>query len=190
MTPLEMIAEWRKGCTCGGPMFDRIENNPPGTTSPAECVECTVGLIEAMESWHQRARGPWYIRAPMAVLSWILERMPRPAPPNGAAVAVIPCLHANRSRLVWGEDGWTARCRDCGAIGYFGDDSIAGEQALVWRLNGYAIGGSIPPSLRSSPFDRLPTEFVMSSRANFVLSSGDKDFLRDDAGNRRYWPLG
>lgn len=49
MTPLEMIAEWRKGCTCGGPIFDQIEGNPEGTTSCAQCAECTDGLIDALE---------------------------------------------------------------------------------------------------------------------------------------------
>ncbi len=48
-TPIEMIAEWKKGCTCGGPVFDRIEGNEPGTTSPAECAECTAALIDALE---------------------------------------------------------------------------------------------------------------------------------------------
>lgn len=42
------IAEWRKGCTCGGPRYDRMHKNPEGTTSPARCEECTVGLIEAI----------------------------------------------------------------------------------------------------------------------------------------------
>jgi hypothetical protein len=50
MKPLEMIAEWRKGCTCGGPVLDQMEGAAPGTHSPAECVECTVALIEALES--------------------------------------------------------------------------------------------------------------------------------------------
>lgn len=49
MTPLEMIAEWEKGCTCGGPVFDRCEGNPAGTTSPVQCQECTVALIEALK---------------------------------------------------------------------------------------------------------------------------------------------
>lgn len=50
--PLDCIAEWRKGCSCGGPMLDRIEGKPIGTSSPAECVECTEGLIAAIEKWH------------------------------------------------------------------------------------------------------------------------------------------
>lgn len=49
MTPLEMIAEWRKGCSCGGPMFDLTEGRARGTTSPAQCEECTVALIDAIE---------------------------------------------------------------------------------------------------------------------------------------------
>lgn len=48
-TPLEMIAEWRKGCTGGGPVLDQIEGAPLGTHSPAECVECTEALIDALE---------------------------------------------------------------------------------------------------------------------------------------------
>jgi len=50
MTPLEMIAEWRKGCSCGGPPFDLGMGNAEGTTSPAQCEECTVALIDALES--------------------------------------------------------------------------------------------------------------------------------------------
>lgn len=37
MTPLEMIAEWRKGCSCA----------PAG--KPEQCAECTRGLIDALE---------------------------------------------------------------------------------------------------------------------------------------------
>lgn len=45
MTPLEMIAEWRKGCS-----------NAP-TDKPELCPECTRALIEALEAklgaWQQ-----------------------------------------------------------------------------------------------------------------------------------------
>ena len=37
MTPLEMIAEWRRGCSCAPP--ERAE----------ECHECTRALIDALE---------------------------------------------------------------------------------------------------------------------------------------------
>lgn len=37
MTILEMIAEWRRGCSCAR------------KGHPEECTECTVGLIEAIE---------------------------------------------------------------------------------------------------------------------------------------------
>jgi hypothetical protein len=37
VTPLEMIAEWRKGCSCA----------PKG--QPEECRACTRGLINALE---------------------------------------------------------------------------------------------------------------------------------------------
>jgi hypothetical protein len=37
MTPLQMIEEWRKSCSCA----------PKG--SPEECGACTAGLINAME---------------------------------------------------------------------------------------------------------------------------------------------
>jgi hypothetical protein len=46
MTPLEMIAEWRRGCTNAGP---RECPAPVEPTSPAACVECTDGLIEALQ---------------------------------------------------------------------------------------------------------------------------------------------
>ncbi len=38
MTPLEMIAEWRKGCTNGT------------KEHPEECHECTLELINCLES--------------------------------------------------------------------------------------------------------------------------------------------
>jgi hypothetical protein len=37
MTPLQMIAEWRKGCSCAT------------LGKPEECQECTRGLIDALE---------------------------------------------------------------------------------------------------------------------------------------------
>lgn len=40
--PLRNIIEWRKGCSCATP------------GSPAECTPCTVGLIEAIERWHEQ----------------------------------------------------------------------------------------------------------------------------------------
>lgn len=39
--PLRNIAEWRKGCSCATP------------GDPAECQECTVGLIDSIERWHK-----------------------------------------------------------------------------------------------------------------------------------------
>ncbi len=44
MTIQEMIQEWRKGCTHAGPA------GCPPTENPAECVECTTGLIKAIEN--------------------------------------------------------------------------------------------------------------------------------------------
>ena len=40
MTPLEMLAEWRRGCSCAAPEH------------PEECPECTSGLISAIERYH------------------------------------------------------------------------------------------------------------------------------------------
>lgn len=37
LTPLEMIAEWRKGCSCSD------------KEHPEECHECTLALIDAIE---------------------------------------------------------------------------------------------------------------------------------------------
>lgn len=37
VTPLEIIAEWRRGCSCA-------------TNSPAECVACTEGMVSALEN--------------------------------------------------------------------------------------------------------------------------------------------
>lgn len=45
MTPQEKYDEWRKGCTCAGPMYDKIFNHPSGTTPCEECEECTNALI-------------------------------------------------------------------------------------------------------------------------------------------------
>jgi hypothetical protein len=53
MTPLEMIAEWRKGCSCG----------PQG--HPEDCRECTVELINAMELW---------LRKPLWERVWLRSR--------------------------------------------------------------------------------------------------------------------
>lgn len=50
MSPLEMIAEWRKGCSCAGAYFDKMMGHPEGTTQPEECHECTRGLIDALET--------------------------------------------------------------------------------------------------------------------------------------------
>jgi hypothetical protein len=38
VTPLEMIAEWRRGCSCAG-----------GDDNPATCEVCTSALIDALE---------------------------------------------------------------------------------------------------------------------------------------------
>lgn len=54
MNPLEMIAEWEKGCSCAGPAYDAMMGNPPGTTPPEACDVCTVGLISAIRWWHIR----------------------------------------------------------------------------------------------------------------------------------------
>lgn len=45
MTPLEMIAEWRKGCSCSSPEM------------PEECSECTKALIDAIEAFLLACRG-------------------------------------------------------------------------------------------------------------------------------------
>jgi hypothetical protein len=50
MTILEMITEWKKGCSCGGPAFDAMMKLPPGTTPCGQCVECTEGLINCIEA--------------------------------------------------------------------------------------------------------------------------------------------
>ena len=44
MTPLEAIAEWRKGCSDYGP------------DAPENCRDCTVGLIDAVEAKLRRAQ--------------------------------------------------------------------------------------------------------------------------------------
>lgn len=51
MTPLQMIAEWRKGCSCS--LISTLHDlDIP--CEPTECKECTAGLIDMIER-HQRA---------------------------------------------------------------------------------------------------------------------------------------
>lgn len=47
MTILEMIAEWRKGCS--NTMTDDDGNAIDQRLHPESCSECTVGLINAIE---------------------------------------------------------------------------------------------------------------------------------------------
>lgn len=48
MHPLEMIAEWRKGCSIAGPEHSKCF--PDGEPlSPGYCVACTEGLIDAIQ---------------------------------------------------------------------------------------------------------------------------------------------
>ena len=53
MKILQMIMEWRKGCSCAGPVYDMMMGHPAGTSSPVECPECTIGLINAIERSEQ-----------------------------------------------------------------------------------------------------------------------------------------
>lgn len=41
MTPLEMIAEWRKGCS--------VTDTLSPDAHPVDCKDCTIGLIDALE---------------------------------------------------------------------------------------------------------------------------------------------
>lgn len=45
MTPLQIIAEWEKGCSCG---------------APGECEPCTTAVVTALKNHYQR--GPRFIR--------------------------------------------------------------------------------------------------------------------------------
>lgn len=47
MEILEMITEWRKGCSCS--MFDEDGNVVDQRLHPESCQVCTVGLIDAIE---------------------------------------------------------------------------------------------------------------------------------------------
>jgi len=49
MEILEMISEWRRGCSCAGPVHDQMLGLAAGTTNPGDCYPCTLGLIEAIE---------------------------------------------------------------------------------------------------------------------------------------------
>lgn len=58
-TILDNIAEWQRGCTCGGPLAIDGRRDHPG-----DCVECTEGLIDAIKdslsrSWLRRLLGRW-----------------------------------------------------------------------------------------------------------------------------------
>lgn len=48
-TPLEIIEIWRSGCSCAGPAHDHMFGLPPETTKSEECLECTVGALDAIE---------------------------------------------------------------------------------------------------------------------------------------------
>lgn len=50
MKILDMIAEWRKGCSNAGPSHDQMMQLPAGTSHPVECCTCTMGLIKAIET--------------------------------------------------------------------------------------------------------------------------------------------
>lgn len=49
LTPLEMIEEWRKGCSCAGPSHDEMMGLPPESSQPEECLDCTRALVDALE---------------------------------------------------------------------------------------------------------------------------------------------
>lgn len=58
MKPLEMVAEWRKGCSVAGPMHHKCF--PDGEPlSAGYCVECTEGLIEAISNRLSRPFTDW-----------------------------------------------------------------------------------------------------------------------------------
>jgi hypothetical protein len=57
MTPPEMIAEWRKGCSVAGPAYDHMMKLPVGTSSPVECEECTEALIDAIAAYYRNNQG-------------------------------------------------------------------------------------------------------------------------------------
>lgn len=54
MTILEMIAEWRKGCSNTN---DRQHGGKSYRVSPVNCSECTIGLIESIEARMQKHEG-------------------------------------------------------------------------------------------------------------------------------------
>jgi hypothetical protein len=56
VTPLEMIAEWRKGCSCVEQIYDVPARDSavggyylPRAEHPEGCQECTRALIDALE---------------------------------------------------------------------------------------------------------------------------------------------
>lgn len=58
-TILDNITEWRRGCTCGGPLALAGRKDHPG-----DCVECTEALVESIEkhlqkSWLRRLIARW-----------------------------------------------------------------------------------------------------------------------------------
>jgi hypothetical protein len=97
MTPLQMIAEWRKGCTCAS------------KESPEECPLCTRGLIDAMEralliapygaklhenlvsttarevepSWHTLVRGDGIPKIALSGADTVYGEMPAEHAPTG-----------------------------------------------------------------------------------------------------------
>jgi hypothetical protein len=49
MSPLEVLAEFAKGCTNAGPAYDRMFGKPEGSSSPTECHDCTTHVLGHLE---------------------------------------------------------------------------------------------------------------------------------------------
>lgn len=58
MNPVQMIAEWEKGCSCG---------------KPGECEACTLGLINAIKGYYKK--GPRVSRLMKTVRAKFVERL-------------------------------------------------------------------------------------------------------------------
>lgn len=95
MIPLEMIAEWRKGCSCS---MDIANDGSVTKNSPATCQVCTEALIDALESRLTR------LQPALQTASEALRRVAEPVGPLHSYWDAIVELEDNVT-LVEGREG-------------------------------------------------------------------------------------
>lgn len=145
MKPLEMIAEWRKGCSIAGPACGQDD-------SPAECHECTEALIDAISSRLSRPFTDW---KPIAELP--------------------DALKDGRQVLLWDGDANVCRWRegfpvgwDTGAASEIYGDPVMVESPTLYAEIEPGQPDPIAPPIGPMTFHRIGTHaspHVMSARS-------------------------